>query len=235
VLATGSDLVIAAVVGPALTLLLDRRLPPIKLFFNLGQFALSVCLATLICSWLAPVGTDWGPRLAIAVLVGAQVSATTCVALIGAAISLSEGWLGLRQLTRMFATDLTVTVTNSSLGLVAALIVDFARREPSILFAFLLLFAITEVGIYMLVALLEVATPLGRSAWQIMAGNLLAALVMGTFFWRRHHELADEFRHSLDDPPPSYPPAPYSSAGAPLAPPVMTSTRSEGADGTGLG
>jgi diguanylate cyclase (GGDEF)-like protein len=124
VLASGSDLVIAAVVGPALTLLLDRRLPPIKLFFNLGQFALSVCLATLICSWVAPIGTDWGPQLAIAVIVGAQVSATTCVALIGAAISLSEGWLGFRQLGRMFATDLTVTVTNSSLGLVAALIIS---------------------------------------------------------------------------------------------------------------
>jgi diguanylate cyclase (GGDEF)-like protein len=124
VLSSGSDLVIAAVVGPALTLLLDRRLPPIKLFFNLGQFALSVCLATLICSWLAPTGTDWGPQLAIAVIVGAQVSATTCVALIGAAISLSEGWLGFRQLGRMFATDLTVTVTNSSLGLVAALIIS---------------------------------------------------------------------------------------------------------------
>ena len=124
VLATGGDLVIAAVIGPALTLLLDRRLPPIKLFFNLGQFALSVCLATLICYWLAPIGTNWGPQLAIAVLVGAQVSATTCVALIGAAISLSEGWLGIRQLGRMFATDLTVTVTNSSLGLVAALIVS---------------------------------------------------------------------------------------------------------------
>ena len=124
VLATGGDLVIAAVIGPALTLLLDRRLPPIKLVFNLGQFALSVCLATIICYWLAPVGTGWGPQIAIAVIVGAQVSATTCVALIGAAISLSEGWLGIRQLGRMFATDLTVTVTNSSLGLVAALIVS---------------------------------------------------------------------------------------------------------------
>ena len=124
VLATGSDLVVAAVVGPALTLLFDRKLPPIKLAFNLGQFALSVCLAILICHWLAPIGTDWGPQLAIAVLVGAQASAVVCVALIGAAISLSEGWLGWRALVRMFATDLTVTITNSSLGLVAALIVS---------------------------------------------------------------------------------------------------------------
>ncbi|MEA2311623.1 MAG: diguanylate cyclase, partial [Solirubrobacteraceae bacterium] len=124
VLSPAPGLVLAAIVGPALVLLLDRRLPPIKLAFNLGQFALSVCMATLICHELAPVGTPWGPRLAIAVLVGAQVSAGVCVGLIGLAISLSEGWLGWRSLTRMFATDLTVTVTNSSLGLVAALIVS---------------------------------------------------------------------------------------------------------------
>ena len=51
VLASGADLVIASVVGSALTLLLDRRLPPIKLFFNLGQFALAVCLASIITYW----------------------------------------------------------------------------------------------------------------------------------------------------------------------------------------
>src|SRR5919199_5995186 len=37
VLAGAPVLVLASVVGPALTLLLDRRLPPIKLAFNLGQ------------------------------------------------------------------------------------------------------------------------------------------------------------------------------------------------------
>jgi diguanylate cyclase (GGDEF)-like protein len=124
VLSGAPELVLAAIVGPALTLLFDRRLPPIKLFFNLGQFALSVCMATVICHALAPIGTPWGGQLAIAVLVGAQVSAAVCVGLIGAAISLSEGWLGWPGLLRMFATDLTVTVTNSSLGLVAALIVS---------------------------------------------------------------------------------------------------------------
>ena len=121
-------------------------------------------------------------------------------------------------------------------GLLAALIVDVAKREPSILFAFLLLFAVTEVGIYALVALLQVATPLGRNAWlQIMAGNVLAALVMGTFFWRRHRELVEQFRHSLDYPAPSYPPPPASSDGAPLSPPVMTAHRSDEPDGEGRG
>jgi putative oxidoreductase len=84
-------------------------------------------------------------------------------------------------------------------GLTAALVVHLARSQPPILFAFILLFVVTEVGIYALVGILHVASPLGRSAWlQIMAGNVLAAVAMGGFFWRRHHELADEFRHSLD-------------------------------------
>jgi uncharacterized membrane protein YphA (DoxX/SURF4 family) len=84
-------------------------------------------------------------------------------------------------------------------GLVASSIVYLARQQPSILFAFILLFAVTEVGIYTLVGMLHVASPLGRLAWlQIMIGNVIAALAMGAFFLRRHRELGEEFRHSLD-------------------------------------
>ena len=84
-------------------------------------------------------------------------------------------------------------------GLVASFVVTLAQKEPSILFAFILLFAVAEVGVYALVGILHVATPLGQHAWlQVMAGNLLAALAMGVYFWRRHRELGDEFRHSLD-------------------------------------
>jgi putative oxidoreductase len=84
-------------------------------------------------------------------------------------------------------------------GLVTSLVVQLARREPSILFAFIILFVAAELGIYMFVALLDVATPLGRFAWlQIMAGNVLAAAAMGYYFLRTHRELGDEFRHSLD-------------------------------------
>jgi diguanylate cyclase (GGDEF)-like protein len=124
VFATSHDLVLAGVVGPALTLLLDRRLPPIKLAFNLGQFALSFCIAAVICHAIASPELGWGPQLAVAVLVGAQAGAAISVALICAAISLSEGWPGGRAALRMFTTDLTVTTTNTSLGLIAALVVS---------------------------------------------------------------------------------------------------------------
>jgi len=84
-------------------------------------------------------------------------------------------------------------------GLVASLIVALARYEPSILIGFAILFAIMEVGIYGLVGLLEVATPLGRHAWlQIMISNVLAALAMGFYFWKMHSELEYELRHAFD-------------------------------------
>lgn len=84
-------------------------------------------------------------------------------------------------------------------GLAAAAIVALARFEPSILIGFVILFAVMEVGIYSLVSLLSVATPLGSGAWlPIMIGNLLAALAMGFYFWRRHGELEYELRHAFD-------------------------------------
>jgi putative oxidoreductase len=84
-------------------------------------------------------------------------------------------------------------------GLLASLVVFLAKKEPSILFAFIILFVATEVGIYGLVGLLDVGTQLGRTAWvQVMAANVIAAMAMGFYFWRTHRELADEFRHSLD-------------------------------------
>ena len=84
-------------------------------------------------------------------------------------------------------------------GLISSLIVNIARREPSILFFFIILFVMTEVGVYAIVGLLDVASVFGRGAWlQIMAGNLFAAIAMGYYFLRTHRELREEFRHSLD-------------------------------------
>ena len=59
-------------------------------------------------------------------LLGAQGGAVVSVVLIGVAISLSEGWLGWTRSASMFATDFTVTVTNTSVGLSPALIVSRA-------------------------------------------------------------------------------------------------------------
>ena len=84
-------------------------------------------------------------------------------------------------------------------GLLASLIVTLARQEPSILLGFAILFAVTEIGIYGLVALLGEASPLARGAWlPIMVGNLLAAVTMGYYFWKKHSEIEHELRHAFD-------------------------------------
>ncbi|MGZ8376427.1 MAG: DoxX family protein [Gemmatirosa sp.] len=87
-------------------------------------------------------------------------------------------------------------------GLLAAYVAGVAEREPSILFGFLMLFAAVEVGIYVLVAILDVATPLGSHAWlPIMVGNLIAIVTMGAVLWRRRPALREQFRRSLDREP----------------------------------
>jgi hypothetical protein len=85
------------------------------------------------------------------------------------------------------------------LGMVAAMIVNFANREPSILLGFVVLFAAIEVGFYAFVGLLQQATPLGSLAWyNVMAGNVLAAAAMGVYLLRAHPILRSQFAHAID-------------------------------------
>ena len=84
------------------------------------------------------------------------------------------------------------------LGMTASMIVNYARREPSILMGFVVLFAATEVGFYALVSLLQQVTPLGSLAWyNVMGGNVLAAIAMGAYLLRLHPELRAEFSQAM--------------------------------------
>lgn len=86
-------------------------------------------------------------------------------------------------------------------GLIAAMIVNLANREPSILLGFVVLFAAIEVGFYAFVGLLQHATPLGSLAWyNVMIGNVLAAAAMGTYLLRAHPVLREQFAHAIDGP-----------------------------------
>ena len=84
-------------------------------------------------------------------------------------------------------------------GIIVSVVVGVAESTPSILGGFFILFIAFEIGIHGLVALLQESTILGALAWyQILIGNLLAALFMGGYLWRRHPELRMELRHALD-------------------------------------
>ena len=85
------------------------------------------------------------------------------------------------------------------IGLIASMIVNVANREPSILLGFVVLFAAMEVAFYAFAGLLQEASALGSLAWyNVMIGNLLAAIGMGVYFWRTHPALRDQFTHALD-------------------------------------
>lgn len=84
-------------------------------------------------------------------------------------------------------------------GIIVSVVVGLAESTPSILGGFFILFVVFELGIHSLVVILRESTILGALAWyQIMIGNLLAAVLMGGYLWRRHPELRLEMRHALD-------------------------------------
>jgi uncharacterized membrane protein YphA (DoxX/SURF4 family) len=87
----------------------------------------------------------------------------------------------------------------AAVGTLVASIVHVAQKQPAVLAGSLILFVIVEIGFHALVALLQETTILGALAWyQVMAGNLIAAALMGAYMWRTHPELAAEFAHALD-------------------------------------
>lgn len=83
-------------------------------------------------------------------------------------------------------------------GIIAVILVHAGERTASVLAGSMILFVAIELGFYGLVALLQ-ETTLGNLAWyQILAGNLLAASVMGTYLWRSHPALRSGLVSALD-------------------------------------
>jgi len=123
--ATG--VVLASLIGSAVILLLDRRLPPIKFIFNLAQFSLSTCIAVLMLHAIAPADGSLNPQMWLAVLVAKQAAGLLTVLLIATAISLSEELVKLETIVHMLFMDMMVTLSNTSLGLCGAVLAD---RDP---------------------------------------------------------------------------------------------------------
>jgi len=75
------------------------------------------------------------------------------------------------------------------LGGIAARLLAVADSQPNAGFGVLLLFVVFEFG-FLVVTLLFAEPILRALTWPaILVGNLLAALAMGAYFWRRHPTL----------------------------------------------
>ena len=83
-------------------------------------------------------------------------------------------------------------------GIISVILVHAGEGMPSILAGAMILFVAIELGFYGLVAMLQ-ETALGNLAWyQILAGNLLAATLMGTYLWRSHPALKTGLVRALE-------------------------------------
>jgi diguanylate cyclase (GGDEF)-like protein len=121
--ATGPQLVFAHALGRLIILALQRKLPPLRLAFNLGQFLLGGCLAVLVFHAVAGSATDIDPGVWGAVALAAVANSVMAVLLISAAVSLSDARLSVRQIAVSLHTDLTMVLGTTSLGLCAVTLV----------------------------------------------------------------------------------------------------------------
>ena len=125
-LAVPSDLLLAAVAGPAVVLLLDRRHNLMRTAFNLAQFALVGGLCITVFETIRPAEAQVGPIAWVAALAATLTGTLVAGGLIAAGMSLAEEPVGWRQLVRMLTSDGLVAVANTCLALagVAVLLAD---------------------------------------------------------------------------------------------------------------
>lgn len=76
-------------------------------------------------------------------------------------------------------------------GMVVAALVAQAEKIPPFLFAVMLLGVVFEVFFVAMVASLATWVLETFAWWSVLGGNLLAALSMGAYLWRRHPELRE--------------------------------------------
>jgi hypothetical protein len=83
-------------------------------------------------------------------------------------------------------------------GLLVSVIVHWAQTSPTVLAGAMMLFVAFEIGFYGLSSALQESPFLGTLGWaQVATGNLIAAVVMGTYMWRTHPELKSELDYAL--------------------------------------
>ncbi|HEY0402996.1 MAG TPA: sensor domain-containing diguanylate cyclase [Blastococcus sp.] len=121
-------LITAQVAGVGLVLVLHRRQFGLKLAFNVAQYSLAGCLATIVFTTLGratalPGAWDW-----VAALAAVAVSTLTACACIYAVMRVSEASLGFGELPRMLALSLPFALGVAAVGLLAA---NTAAQNPA--------------------------------------------------------------------------------------------------------
>jgi diguanylate cyclase (GGDEF)-like protein len=122
-LAAPQELIIAQVLGPVVVLLLVRQCEPVKLAFNVAQFALTAALTIVVLHALMPAPAEIGPGVWTATFIAIAAGSVVAAGLVQAVIALAEGKLPSVDVLRMFGADLVVSLTNTSIGLAGATLI----------------------------------------------------------------------------------------------------------------
>src|SRR4051794_12700128 len=117
IFASPSNVLLGLLAGTLAVIAFERRLPPIKVAFNVGQYILAAALPVAIFHVTAGTRPSMYPRLWMAIIAAVQVSGTVTALLIAAVITITEGGLDIGGVLRMLAMDAAVGLTHTALGL----------------------------------------------------------------------------------------------------------------------
>ena len=121
IFASGSHAFFAIFLGSLVALLL-RRMPAVKFFFNLAQFALVSAVLLMIVHFAADIDPGFGWPTWAAVLAATQIGGVLTILAIIGAIVLTEGRIARDQVRQMFGMDFVVTVTGTAMALVCSIL-----------------------------------------------------------------------------------------------------------------
>jgi len=132
--ASGDGFLVGALLGAGAAYAF-RRLPPIKLAFNLAQLALAVCVAFVIVRALAEPAATIEPQTWLALYVATLAAGALSIVCIAGVIAIAEGTMTRDMVRQMFAMDLVFTAANSSLAIAAAVLISTDARAALLLLA----------------------------------------------------------------------------------------------------
>ena len=84
-------------------------------------------------------------------------------------------------------------------GVVGALLLAGAERQPVFIFPLVILFTAFEVGFFGAVIILAKSVLDEVAGWEIFTGNLLAASAMLAYFFKGHRQLAHRMTEAFSD------------------------------------
>ena len=130
--AASEALLAGALVGTAIVHA-ARRIAPVKLAFNVAQLAVSTAVAVVLFRGIAGDDDSLGPQTWLALYAAMLTTGVLTIACIAVAIAIAEERLRLAAVREMVAFDLTVTTTNTSLAIVAAIVIAADERAVAVL------------------------------------------------------------------------------------------------------